>query len=96
MAAATQAPAGAGGAASLGGPSRDDPNVMVNDLLTPCSPGTPGAFEMSWMDVPGEKLFEPVVTMQDMSRSLSSQKKTVNEDDLGKLQKFTDDFGQDG
>ena len=78
------------------GPSRDDPNVMVNDLLTPCSPGTPGAFEMSWMDVPGEKLFEPVVTMQDMSRSLSSQKKTVNEDDLGKLQKFTDDFGQDG
>lgn len=78
------------------GPSRDDPNVMVNDLLTPCSPGTAGAFEMSWMDVPSEKLFEPVVTMQDMSRSLSSQKKTVNEDDLGKLQKFTDDFGQDG
>ena len=69
---------------------------MVNDLLTPCSPGTPGAFEMSWMDVPGEKLFEPVVTMQDMMKSLSSQKKTVNEEDLDRLQKFTDDFGQDG
>jgi len=78
------------------GPSREDPNVMVNDLLTPCSPGTPGAFEMSWMDVPGEKLFEPVVTMQDMMKSLSSQKKTVNEEDLERLQKFTDDFGQDG
>jgi len=78
------------------GPSREDPNVMVNDLLTPCSPGTPGAFEMSWMDVPGEKLFEPVVTMQDMMKSLSSQKKTVNEEDLDRLQKFTDDFGQDG
>ena len=78
------------------GPLRDDPNVMVNDLLTPCSPGAPGAIEMSWVDVPGEKLFEPVVTMHDMSRSLSSQKKTVNEDDLLKLQKFTDDFGQEG
>merc|ERR1711953_524183 len=78
------------------GPSREDSTKMVNDLLTPCSPGTPGAFEMSWMDVPGEKLFEPVVTMQDMMKSLSSQKKTVNDDDLGKLQKFTDDFGQDG
>ena len=51
---------------------------------------------MSWVDVPGEKLFEPIVTMHDMSRSLSSQKKTVNEDDLLKLQKFTDDFGQEG
>jgi len=45
------------------GPSRKDPNEVVNDLLTPCSAGTPGAIEMTWMDVPGEKLFEPVVTM---------------------------------
>jgi len=78
------------------GPSRDDPSVMVNDLLTPCSPGTAGAFEMSWVDVPGDKLYEPVVTMQDMLKSLGSQKKTVNDEDLEKLQKFTDDFGQDG
>ena len=78
------------------GPSRDDPNVMVNDLVTPCSPGTPGAFESSWMDIPGEKLFEPPVSMADMMRSLSTQKKTVNEEDLEKLQKFTSDFGQEG
>ena len=44
------------------GPSRADPNVIVDDLLTPCSPGAPGAVEMSWMDVPGDKLCEPVVT----------------------------------
>ena len=69
---------------------------MVNDLVTPCSPGTPGAFEMTWIDVAPDKLFEPVVTMQDMIRSLTNQKKTVNEEDLGRLQKFTDDFGQDG
>lgn len=45
------------------GPSREDPSVIVDDLLTPCSPGAPGAIEMSWMDVPSDKLYEPVVTM---------------------------------
>jgi hypothetical protein len=45
------------------GPSRADPNCIVNDLLTPCSPGDPGAIEMTWMDVPGDKLLEPVVSM---------------------------------
>uniref|UniRef100_A0A131XBA6 vesicle-fusing ATPase n=1 Tax=Hyalomma excavatum TaxID=257692 RepID=A0A131XBA6_9ACAR len=78
------------------GPSRSDPNVIVDDLLTPCSPGSPGAIEMSWMDVPGEKLLEPVVTMSDMLLSLSTAKPTVNDADLGKLKKFMDDFGQEG
>lgn len=45
------------------GPSHTDPNVIVDDLLTPCSPGCPGAIEMTWMDVEGDKLFEPPVTM---------------------------------
>lgn len=36
---------------------------MVDDLLSPCSAGVPGAFEMTWQDVPGEKLAEPPVTM---------------------------------
>ncbi len=29
-------------------------------------------------------------------RSLATQKKTVNEEDLDKLKKFTEDFGQEG
>ncbi|XP_039694874.1 vacuolar protein sorting-associated protein 4B [Pteropus medius] len=78
------------------GPSRADPNNLVDDLLTPCSPGDPGAIEMTWMDVPGDKLLEPVVCMSDMLRSLSSTKPTVNEHDLLKLKKFTEDFGQEG
>lgn len=78
------------------GPSRSDPNVIVDDLLTPCSPGSPGAIEMSWMDVPGEKLLEPIVTMADMLLSLSTAKPTVNDADLTKLKKFMDDFGQEG
>ncbi|XP_047293905.1 vacuolar protein sorting-associated protein 4B isoform X1 [Homo sapiens] len=78
------------------GPSRADPNHLVDDLLTPCSPGDPGAIEMTWMDVPGDKLLEPVVSMSDMLRSLSNTKPTVNEHDLLKLKKFTEDFGQEG
>ena len=45
------------------GQSRIDADQLVDDLLTPCSPGDPGALEMTWMEVPGEKLLEPVVCM---------------------------------
>ncbi|KTF79933.1 hypothetical protein cypCar_00019635 [Cyprinus carpio] len=44
-------------------PSRSNSSVMVDDLLTPCSPGDPDAIEMTWMDVPGDKLLEPIVCM---------------------------------
>jgi hypothetical protein len=40
-----------------------DPTVICDGLLTPCSPGAPGAFEMKWTDVPSDKLLEPHVTM---------------------------------
>eukprot|EP00088_Acartia_fossae_P063884 TRINITY_DN7827_c0_g1_i1.p1 TRINITY_DN7827_c0_g1~~TRINITY_DN7827_c0_g1_i1.p1 ORF type:complete len:437 (-),score=113.46 TRINITY_DN7827_c0_g1_i1:274-1584(-) len=80
----------------VSGPSRADPNTMVHDLLTPCSPGTPGAVEMTWLDVPSDKLLEPVVSMTDMQRSLATQKPTVNAADLKKLDDFKNDFGQDG
>ena len=46
----------------VSGPSRKDPQRIDNELLTPCSPGVKGAMEMSWMDVPGDKLLEPGIT----------------------------------
>lgn len=49
------------------GPSHTDPSVTVDDLLTPCSPGCPGAIEMTWIDVEGDKLFEPPVTVVSVS-----------------------------
>ncbi|PAA56464.1 hypothetical protein BOX15_Mlig006415g1 [Macrostomum lignano] len=80
----------------VSGPSRKDPGVIVHDLLTPCSPGEPGAIEMSWTDIEGDKLLEPMMTMQDVLLSLSRTKPTVNDEDLKQLKKFTDDFGQEG
>ncbi|MGH0123681.1 UNVERIFIED_CONTAM: hypothetical protein FKN15_028912 [Acipenser sinensis] len=78
------------------GPSRTNPNVIVNDLLTPYSPGDPEAIEMTWMDVPSDKLLEPIICMSDMLRSLTTTRPTVNTEDLLKVKKFTDDFGQEG
>uniref|UniRef100_A0A8D0CJF9 vesicle-fusing ATPase n=1 Tax=Scleropages formosus TaxID=113540 RepID=A0A8D0CJF9_SCLFO len=78
------------------GPSRNNSAVMVDDLLTPCSPGDPDAIEMTWMDVPSDKLLEPIVCMSDMLRSLATTRPTVNTEDLLKVRKFTEDFGQEG
>lgn len=47
----------------VSGNSREDPNVIVDDLFTPCSPGDYGAIEMTWESIPGNKLFEPVISM---------------------------------
>ncbi|KAL9974370.1 hypothetical protein ACROYT_G011394 [Oculina patagonica] len=78
------------------GASPQDPEVIQDDLLTPCSPGEPGALEMTWMQVPGEKLLEPIVNLSDMFRSLATSKPTVNSADLKKFEDFTRDFGQEG
>ncbi|NXS23553.1 VPS4A protein, partial [Mystacornis crossleyi] len=78
------------------GPSRTAPGALVDDLLTPCSPGAPGALEMTWMEVPSDKLLEPTVSMSDMLCSLATTRPTINNEDLLKMKKFTEDFGQEG
>ncbi|RNA39664.1 vacuolar sorting-associated 4B isoform X1 [Brachionus plicatilis] len=78
------------------GPSRDNPSVMLNDLLVPCSPGDPAAIPMTWVEVSPDKLLEPKITMNDMLNALSTQKPTVNEKDLENHRKFTTEFGQEG
>ncbi|CAD6240176.1 GSCOCG00002540001-RA-CDS [Cotesia congregata] len=80
----------------VSGPSPKDRNVIVDDLLTPCSPGDPDAIEMNWLEVESDKLCEPLVTMKYMLKSLSTTRPTVNEEDMAKLEKFKEDFGQEG
>jgi vacuolar protein-sorting-associated protein 4 len=57
----------------VSGPSRQDPNVIDHELLSPCSPGEAGAIEMTWMDVPGDKLLEPDVSMVRLLSSILHQ-----------------------
>jgi vacuolar protein-sorting-associated protein 4 len=44
------------------GPSRKDPKIIYDDLLTPCSPGDPNAIEMTWVNIDGDKLLEPLIS----------------------------------
>ena len=44
------------------GPSRKDPKIIVDDLLTPCSPGDPNAIEMTWVNIDSDKLLEPLIS----------------------------------
>ena len=52
------------------GPFLCDPNSILDDLLTPCGPHEHGAQEMNWMQVEGDKLLEPRVTLEDFKNSL--------------------------
>jgi len=64
--------------------------------LTPCSPGDRGATEMSWTSVSGDELKEPIVDMAMMTKALRNTRPTVNQDDLGKIDEWTKDFGMEG
>ncbi|XP_075257103.1 vacuolar protein sorting-associated protein 4-like [Convolutriloba macropyga] len=80
----------------VSGPSRTDPNVYLHDLLTPCSPGDKGALEMKWTDVPGDKLKEPIVTMDDLERSLKTIRPSVSPDGIQEHLKFLSEKGVEG
>jgi len=79
----------------VSGYSPTEPEKYVNDLLTPCSPGDPAAIPMNWLEIPTDKLAEPVISMSDVLRSLANSKPTVNAQDLKRLDEFKKDFGNE-
>lgn len=56
--------------------------VDGEEKLTPCSPGDQGAVEMTWVDVDGEKLLEPPLTVKDFIRAIKASRPTVSGTDL--------------
>ncbi|CAO0795571.1 unnamed protein product [Mucor circinelloides] len=76
-------------------PSRTDPNE-TSRYLTPCSPGAPGAQEMTWIDIEPDQLLEPELTVQDFLKAVQSSRPTVNKHDIMQQVNFTNDFGQEG
>jgi vacuolar protein-sorting-associated protein 4 len=79
----------------VSGPDRTDPNKVVNDYLTPCSPGDPDAMEMTWVQVEGSKLKEPEINYQDFLKAVKNTRPSVSNDDISKHIKFTEEFGQE-
>lgn len=74
-------------------PSRTDPN-KTSRYLTPCSPGAPGAQEMTWIDIEPDQLLEPELTVQDFLKAVQSSRPTVNKHDIMQQVNFTNDFGR--
>lgn len=77
-------------------PDRNNPDVLA-DYWTPCSPGQAGAEEKNWMsfDDP-QAIMEGAVDMNDMNRCMLTNKPTVSPDDLIELDKWAEQFGQEG
>ena len=69
---------------------------VVRSGLTPCSPGDPDAREMTWQDIPGSQLIEPVVTFRDFARAVQTTRPTVSPEDLTRIDEYTQMFGQEG
>ena len=77
------------------GPSPTDPNTICDDLWTPCGPHDPNAREISWLDVPGDKLLDPRVQVSDFLHSIETTPPTVKVDDIKRFEDFMRDFGQE-
>lgn len=67
-----------------------------NKKLTPCSPGAPGAKEMTWMEVESDQLLEPPLNVKDFVRAIKASRPTVSADDLKKNADWTAEFGSEG
>jgi vacuolar protein-sorting-associated protein 4 len=70
--------------------------VDAEGHLLPCSPGEQGAMEMTWDQVPGDKLGDLPVSYNDFLRSLRSAKPTVGKGDLERQFQWTKEFGMEG
>lgn len=76
-------------------PCRNNPGT-VREYFTPCSPGDPNAQVMNWMNIEGDQLLEPELTIQDFLKAVQSSRPTVNEAGITQHVEFTQDFGQEG
>jgi vacuolar protein-sorting-associated protein 4 len=79
------------------GPNPHEPNTMCSDLLLPCGPSEPGAFEMSLFEAPDpKKVVPPAVCKMDFLKAMRTARPSVCEADIEQHTAFTRDFGQEG
>jgi len=66
------------------------------NMLTPCSMGDSGAMEMTYNEVPHDRLLPPPVTLEDFQRVIRRSRSSVSQDELQKYVQWTADFGRNG
>lgn len=66
------------------------------EKLTPCSPGDPGALEMTWTEVDSDKLLEPPLLRKDFEKAIKSSRPTVSQEDIKRSEEWTAEFGSEG
>mmetsp|Transcript_6257 Transcript_6257/g.14217 ORF Transcript_6257/g.14217 Transcript_6257/m.14217 type:complete len:442 (+) Transcript_6257:59-1384(+) len=69
---------------------------MKKLFWTPCSPGAPGAQEMTLMQVPAAELLSPDVVADDFEAALIKSRPSVSPGDLKAHEDFTAMFGMEG
>ena len=70
--------------------------VDGGEKVTPCSPGDPGAMEMTWTDIDADKLLEPPLVLKDFVKAVKAARPTVSADDLKRSADWTAEFGSEG
>eukprot|EP00457_Paulinella_chromatophora_P008031 gb/GEZN01008058.1/.p1 GENE.gb/GEZN01008058.1/~~gb/GEZN01008058.1/.p1 ORF type:complete len:435 (+),score=75.04 gb/GEZN01008058.1/:59-1363(+) len=73
-----------------------DPSGKEAYLLEPCSPGDPQAQELNLMQVPGNLLKPPEMSLRDLRKAMSNAKTSVGKEDLERFDSWTKDFGLEG
>ena len=74
----------------------DNNGTEREDMLTPCSPGDPLAEPMSWMEIDGNLLKVPVLSLDDLFSALKNNRPSVGPEDLLQQEEFTRNFGSEG
>jgi len=74
-------------------PAPDGP--QLKEYWTPCSPGDPRGEQQTWMDVPGDQMMEPLVSLLHFKRAVKTTRPTVNETDIKHHIEWTHEFGQE-
>jgi len=76
--------------------TRAGPDGVNKEYWVPCSPGAPGAVQMTLMQVPPAELLSPDVLPSDFEAALENCRPSVSSKDLKAHEDFTKEYGMEG
>lgn len=73
---------------------KTDSKEAQEEMLTPCAPDEPGALEITWEFLNADKLYVPPATIADVDKCLMRCLPSCSEDEVVKMAKWGEEFGQ--